>query len=143
MENEDWYEELRELNKGDLVGIIQTNGKMSGPYIFEYIEDNYVEIDYYSGSEVYLRDKAGKLYSISASFVVPWDDAPINAALRNVFQKGYSKGPINADVGPANIVRNFLGISKTRPPVGASSSASSANSKKHRRKKSRRTRRRQ
>jgi hypothetical protein len=132
MENEDWYEELRELNKGDLVGIIQTNGKMSGPYIFEYIEDNYVEIDYYSGSEVYLRDKAGKLYSISASFVVPWDDAPINAALRNVFQKGYSKGPINADVGPANIVRKFLGM-KTR---------SSANSKKQRRKKSRRTRRR-
>jgi len=130
-ENEDWYKELRELNKGDLVGIIQRDGSLRGPYIFEKIEDYYVEIDYYSGSVVYLRDN-GKLYSISASFVVPWDDAPINAALRNVFEKGYSQGPINADAGPANIVRKFLGM-KTR---------SAANSKKQRRKKSRRTRRR-
>jgi hypothetical protein len=118
MENEDWYEELRELNKGDLVGIVQTNGKISGPYMFEYIEDNYVEIDYYSGSEVYLRDKAGKLYSISASFVVPWVNAPTNALVRYVFKEGYSKGPINADAGPANIVRKFLGM-KTRRPVNA------------------------
>jgi len=132
MENEEPYEELRELNKGDLVGIIQTNGKISGPYMFEYIEDNYVEIDYYYGSEVYLRDKAGKLYSISASFVVPWVNAPTNSLVRYVFGGGYSQGPINADAGPANIVRKFLGM-KTR---------SSANSKKQRRKKSRRTRRR-
>ena len=130
MENEDWYEELRELNKGDLVGIIQRDGSLRGPYMFEYIEDNYVEIDYYSGSEVYLRDKAGKLYSISASFVLPWVNTPTNAGVRYVFTEGYTKGPINADAGPANIVRSFLGISKTR-----------LNSKKQRRKKSRRTRR--
>ena len=128
MDNEEPYEELRELNKGDLVGIKHTDGTMSGPYMFERIEDNYVEIDYYSGSEVYLRDKAGKLYSISASFVVPWVNAPTNALVRYVFKEGYSKGPINADAGPANIVRKFLGM-KTRR---------SANAKKQRRTRRRR-----
>jgi len=128
MENEEWYEELRELDKGDLVGIVQTNGKISGPYMFEYIEDNYVEIDYYSGSEVYLRDKTGKLYSISASFVVPWVNAPTNGLVRYVFKEGYSKGPINADAGPANIVRKFLGMQTRRP----------ANAKKQRRTRRRR-----